>query len=97
MGVAVPPEIDLVQDAKHVAGMASQGHVTEEFAVHYLADIVGHLDVPRLRDAAIDAKSDPDAIPLVVALLERAAELAANPPKRRVRATLDTRHFTVGY
>lgn len=97
MGVGVAPKIDLVQDAKHVAGMASQGHVTEEFAVHYLADILGHLDVSRLRDAAIEAKSDPDAIPLVVALLERAAEVAANPPKRRARATPDTRHFSAGY
>ncbi|HEV7629162.1 MAG TPA: hypothetical protein VGO89_21940 [Streptomyces sp.] len=91
------PKTDLVQDAKQVAGMASQGHVTEEFAARYLADIVGHLDVPRLKDAAIEAKNDPDAIPLVVALLERAAELAANPPERRVRATPDTRHVTVGY
>lgn len=91
------PKMDLVQDAKHVAGMASQGHVTEEFAVRYLADVVGKLDAPRLRDAAIEAKNDPDAIPLVVALLERAAELAADPPQRRVRAVLDTRHFTAGY
>ena len=88
------PKIDLVQDAKHVAGMASQGQVTEDFAVRYLANIVGHGDVPRLRDATIDAKNDPDAIPLVAALLERAAELAANPPKRHVRTLPDTRHFT---
>ena len=82
------PKIDLVQDAKHVAGMASQGHVAEEFAVRYLADIVGMLDAPRLWDAAIEAKNDPDAIPLVVALLERAAELATNPLQRRMRASL---------
>ena len=92
----MPPKIDLVQDAKHVAAMASQGHVTEEFAVRYLADIAGHHDVPRLRDAAIEATGDADAIPLVVALLERAAELAAHPPERRVRAVPDTRHFSAG-
>jgi hypothetical protein len=96
MGVGVAPKIDLVQDAKHVGDMASQGHVTEDFAVRYLANIACHGDVSRLRDAAIDAKNDPDAIPLVAALLERAAHLAANPPQRRVRALPDTRHFTTG-
>ncbi|HEY6746659.1 MAG TPA: hypothetical protein VI357_13185 [Mycobacteriales bacterium] len=94
--MGMPPKIDLLQDAKHVAGMASQGHVTEEFAVRYLAGIVGHLDVRRLRDAAVEARNDPDAIPLVASLLERAAELAAHPPQRRVRAVPDTRHFSAG-
>jgi hypothetical protein len=64
--LGVAPKIDLLQDAK-VAGMASQDHVTEDFAVRYLADIVGKLDLPRLRDAAIEAQNDPDAIPFVVA------------------------------
>jgi hypothetical protein len=63
--------------------MVTAGHVTEEYAVGYLAENAAQSDVALLRDGMIRAQADPDALPLVVALLERAARLAANPPPRR--------------
>lgn len=74
--------LDLVDSAKHVAGMAVQGHITEAYAVKYLATNAGDSDLGRLRDAVIAAKEDPDAIPLVAALLERAVRHVENPPPR---------------
>ena len=85
----------LVQDAKHVAGMATAGYITEDHAVNYLALNVGVGDPVRLREAAYLIKQDPDAIPLAVAVLERAVLLAENPPPPpKARAWPDTKHFT---
>ncbi len=76
-------KLDPVRSAKQVAGMVAAGHVTEDYAVAYLAENAALSDVALLRDGVIRAQADPDAVPLVVALLERAAHLAANPPPRR--------------
>lgn len=81
MGVELR-KLDLVDSAKYVAGMAVQGHVTEAYAVRYLATNIGESDLGRLRDAVITAKADPDVIPLVPALLERAVRYVENPPPR---------------
>ena len=76
-------KLDPVKSAKRVAGMVTAGYVTEEYAVAYLAENAGQSDVALLREGVIRAQADPDVLPLVVALLERAAHLAANPPPRR--------------
>lgn len=87
----------VVQSAKHVAGMAASGFITEDHAVAYLADNIGGNEPVRLCEAAILIKQDPDAIPLAVALVDRAVLLAQNPPPRPLRpGPPDTRHFTEG-
>ena len=50
--------IRLVEDAQHVASMASQRFVTEDYAVAYLAD---QGTAAQLRGAALEIKTDPDA------------------------------------
>lgn len=76
-------KLDPVPAAKHIAGMVTAGYVTEEYAVGYLAQNATQSDAALLRDGMIRAQADPDALPLVIALLGRAAHLAANPPPRR--------------
>lgn len=63
--------------------MVAAEYVIEDYAVAYLADDSAQSDAVLLRDGAIRAQADPDALPLVVALLERAAYLAVNPSPRR--------------
>ena len=76
--------IRLPEDAQHLAGMVSAGHVTEAYAV---AALVGwaQRDPAKLRDAALTVRSDPDALPLAVTLLDHAAQVASAPPRPRRR------------
>src|SRR5215207_101759 len=53
--------------------------VTESYAVAALVDW-SRRDAPALREAALTLRSDPDALPLAITLLDRAAEVAAAPP-----------------
>lgn len=73
-------KLDLIQAARHVADHAAQGHISEDFAVAYLAENAAQADVTYIEDAVVRAKQDPDLTPLAVALLERALERARNPP-----------------
>jgi hypothetical protein len=88
---------DLISSAKHVASQVTPGYVSEDFAVRYLARTEAQYDVAALQAAAIDIKADADALPLAVALLERAIEYARNPPAPRlVRQLPDTRRIDSG-
>ena len=68
----------LLAMSRHVAGMANSGWITEQHAVEFLADAAAR-DPALLRDAALHAQDDPDAVPLVAALLDRAVTAAQTP------------------
>lgn len=74
------PKLELVASARLVADHASQGHISEDFAVQYLAENAAQSDVAYIEDAVIRAKQDADLLPLAVALLERALDRARHPP-----------------
>jgi hypothetical protein len=74
----------LVEMAELLPGIIQRGQLTEDHAVKVLVSAaVGQ--APLLREAALEIRGDPDAVPLSVALLDQAAELAAapSPPARR--------------
>ena len=73
-------KLDLIDSARGLADHASQQHLSEEFAVRYLAENAAQSDVAYIEDAVIRAKQLPDLAPLAVALLERALDRARHPP-----------------
>ena len=69
----------LLQLAQMMPEIIDRGQVTWDHAAKVLATEVSE-DVALLREAALKLRSDPGAVPQSVALLDRAAELAALPP-----------------
>lgn len=68
----------LVEWSGRVTDLANGGHITEQHAVEFLADAAADNPVV-LRVAAIRVQQDPDSVPLIATLLERAADAAEHP------------------
>lgn len=81
-------KLDLISSARGLADHASQHHISEDFAVDYLAGNAAQSDVAYIEDAVVRAKQLADLPPLAVALLERALDRARNPPPPQRRPRL---------
>jgi hypothetical protein len=84
--------IRLPEDAQQLAGMVSAGYITEAHAIAALVDW-SRRNPAIPRDAAWTLRSNPDALPVAITLLDHAAEAAAAPPPTRRYLPPDASRF----